>query len=189
MNVHSTAQMDKAAFLAWAQGREGRYELVENRVVMMVGVSNAHSIVTGNLFVTLRQQVDSSQWTVHADYGVDVGPRSVRYPDVMVAKFSKAYQEFTAKEPVLIAEVLSPSTATLDLGDKTAEYLRLSTLAAYVVFAQDEPKAWSWVRIGGAFPAGSTVITGRDAVLDVPALGLSISLRDVYQGIEDRPQS
>ena len=188
MNVHSTAQMDKSAFLAWAQGREGRYELVENRVVMMVGVSLAHGLIVGNLYTALRTQLSRAQWMVLTDFGVDIGPQTLRYPDVMVAKASKSYKDFTAAEPVLIAEVLSPSSVTVDLGDKVTEYLRLPSLAAYVVFAQDEPRAWARVRVHGNFPAPPTVLSGRDSALTVPALGLNIKMSDVYEGIEDKAQ-
>ena len=42
MNIQLPAHIDKAAFLAWAEGREGRYELVRGRVVMMTGFSRNH---------------------------------------------------------------------------------------------------------------------------------------------------
>jgi Uma2 family endonuclease len=184
MNVHSIAQMDKAAFLTWAQGREGRYELVENRVVMMARVSLAHGLIVGNVYTALRNQLSRAQWMVLTDFGVDVSPRTLRYPDVLVAKASKSYKDFTATEPVFIAEVLSPSTETVDLGDKLAEYARLPSLAAYVVLAQSEPKAWVWLRVEGNF-VPPTVLSGRDAVLSVAALGLTIELADIYEGLED----
>ena len=85
---------------------------------------------------------------------------------------------------MFIAEVLSPSTETIDLGDKLAEYARLSSLAAYVVLAQSEPKAWVWLRVEGTF-VPPTVLSGRDAVLSVAASGLAINCADVYEGIED----
>jgi hypothetical protein len=37
MNVQLPVHLDKPAFLAWAEGRKGRYELVGGRVVMMTG--------------------------------------------------------------------------------------------------------------------------------------------------------
>jgi Uma2 family endonuclease len=117
-------------------------------------------------------------------FGVDVSPGTLRYPDVLVAKASKSYKDFTATEPVLLAEVLSPSTETVDLGDKLAEYARLPSLAAYVVLAQSGPKAWVWLRVDGNF-LPPTVRSGRDAVLNVAALGLSIKLADFYEGVED----
>jgi hypothetical protein len=60
----------------------------------------------------------------------------------------------------------------------------LPSLAAYVVFTQTEAKAWVWLRVDGSFVL-PTVLSGRDAVLNVAALGLTIKLADVYEGIED----
>jgi hypothetical protein len=53
MNVHLPA--DKAAFLAWLDGREEPYELVDGRVVMMTRPSRAHAILVSNLIVALRR--------------------------------------------------------------------------------------------------------------------------------------
>ena len=53
MNVQPRVPMDKDAFLAWAQGREGRFELVERHVVMMVGASKTHALITSQLMRAL----------------------------------------------------------------------------------------------------------------------------------------
>jgi Uma2 family endonuclease len=55
MNVHLPAHMDKAAFLAWLDGREEPYELVDGRVVMMTRPSRAHAIIESNLIDALRR--------------------------------------------------------------------------------------------------------------------------------------
>ena len=54
MNVQLPVHMDKAAFLAWVQGLEGRYELANGRVVMMVGASRAHALIVRNLLALLQ---------------------------------------------------------------------------------------------------------------------------------------
>jgi Uma2 family endonuclease len=85
---------------------------------------------------------------------------------------------------VLLAEVLSPSTAEVDLGDKAAEYLQLPSLLAYLVFAQDEPKALVWTRGAQGFPPAPTIIVGLDKVLHVKALNLILPLGAIYAGTE-----
>ena len=45
IDVQLPVHLDKPSFVAWVQGREGRYELAEGRVVMMVGASRAHAIL------------------------------------------------------------------------------------------------------------------------------------------------
>ena len=42
MNIQLPVHMVKTGFLAWVEGREERYELVEGRAIMMVGASRGH---------------------------------------------------------------------------------------------------------------------------------------------------
>jgi Uma2 family endonuclease len=183
MNVQPGLQMDKAAFLAWVEGREGRYELAGGRVLMMTGGTRWHGLVVGNLFEVLRARLDRKRWAVLTEFGVEVGPRTVRYPDVVVDQPGGDGRDLTAKAPVLVAEVLSPSTATIDLGDKAAEYLRLPSITAYVVLAQDEVKAWVFVRGSSHLPAPD-MVSGTDVAIVIPALGIELPLSDIYAGIE-----
>jgi Uma2 family endonuclease len=113
---------------------------------MMAGASRAHAHIIKNLLTALDRRLDPSRWLVLADFGVDVGPDTLRYPDILVEDAGADPKSFTTASPVFVAEVLSPSTTTVDLGDKAAEYLKLASLAIHVVLSQDEPKAWVWVR-------------------------------------------
>jgi len=183
MNVQPRVPMDKDAFLAWAQGREGRFELVERHVVMMVGGSKTHALIASQLMRALWARIDVKKWVVlGSDLAVDVGPGSLRYPDAMVDSIG-GQRALVATAPVLIAEVLSPSSATLDLGDKAAEYLRLPTLAGYLVLSQDEIKAWVYLKGSDQLP-GPRVISGASAAIRVPAIGLDLPLTEIYAGIE-----
>jgi Uma2 family endonuclease len=185
MNVQLPVHIDKPTFLAWVQGREERYELAEGRVIMMVGASRAHGLIVGNLLVMLREQLDPRQWTVIAEFGLDAGPKTLRYPDIVVDRTGGAAGDYVAMAPVLLAEVLSPTTAELDLGDKAAEYLRLPGLFAYLVFAQSGHKAYVWVRGADEFPPAPSVIVGRDEIIQIAALNLALPLGPVYAGVEN----
>ena len=183
MNVQPHMRMDKPAFLAWAEGREGRCELVGGRVVMMVGASRAHGRIVKNLLTALDRRLDPSRWLVLADFGVDVGPDTLRYPDILVEDAGGDPKSFTTASPVFVAEVLAPSTTTVDLGDKAAEYLKLASLAVYVVLSQDEPKAWVWLRGPAGFPPGPQVVAGADGAIAVTAFGLDLPLSELYAGL------
>lgn len=182
MNVHLPTQMDKSAFLAWVQRREGRYELVRGRVVMMPGFSRRHGLIVGNIYVLLRNQLDPARWQVIAEFGLDSEPETLRYPDVVVDAVGGDGKDYTATSPVLVAEVL-PSTAEIDLGDKAAEYLQLPSLRAYLVFSQDEPKAWVWLRSRNGFAHGPQVVAGPDQTVRIADLGLGLSLSAIYAGL------
>jgi Uma2 family endonuclease len=180
MNVQLPVRMDKAAFLDWVQGREERYELDRGRVIMMTGGSRAHWQITRNLAKILDARLDVSKWEVLPEFGIDLGSESVRYPDIVVDSAGEASKDLTATAPALIAEVLSPSSERIDLGDKASEYLHLPGLAAYCVFAQDAMKAWVRTRGAGGFPPGPELFEGEGAVIRIEAMALELPLQDVY---------
>lgn len=185
MNVQSHLRMDNTTFLDWVQGREGHYELAGGQVIMMTGATMRHGLIVGNLFELLRARLDRKRWVVLTEFGIDVRPGTIRYADIVVDQQGAKGDALTAMAPVLVAEVLSPSTMKIDLGDKAADYLQLSSLAAYVVLAQDEVKAWVYNRGGQkSFPSGPQVFAGTDASISIPALSVDLSLIDIYSGIE-----
>jgi Uma2 family endonuclease len=187
MNVQLDMRMAKPEFLTWVEAHEGRYELAGNRVVMMTGGSRGHAILVRRLAAALEKRLDGDRWTVMtSDFGVDVGPSTVRYPDVVVDVAGGRFKDLTATAPALIAEVVSPSSARDDLGPKADEYLRLPSLSAYLVLAQDEPKAWVWARGAGGFPPEPRVIQGHDAVIEIASLGIELPLAEIYAGAEQR---
>jgi Uma2 family endonuclease len=183
MNIRPELRMGKAAFLAWGAGREERYELADGHVVMMTGGSRAHAQIISNLTRILGGRLDPDKWMILSDFGIEIGAETLRYPDIVVDSASEAPRDLTASAPILIAEVLSPSTERTDLGDKAAEYLRLPSLVAYLVLAQDEMKAWVWMRDADGFQGGPQVLTAP-ATVRVAALELELPLAEVYARIK-----
>jgi Uma2 family endonuclease len=183
MNVQLDLRMDKSEFLTWVQAHEGRYELAGSRVVMMTGGSRGQPMLVRRIAAALEKRLDANRWTVlTSDFGVDLGASTVRYPDVVVDVAGGRFKDLTATAPAVIAEVLSPSSVTDDLGPKAGEYVRLPSLSAYLVLAQDQPKASVWVRDGGGFPPQPKVIES-DAVIEIASLGIDLPLAEVYAGL------
>ena len=187
MNIQLDLRMGKSEFLTWVQAHEGRYELAGSRVVMMTGGSRGHAILVRRLAAALEKRLDSNRWTVlTSDFGVDIGPSTVRYPDVVVDVAGGRFRDLTAMAPAVIAEVISPASAKDDLGLKAEEYVRLPSLAAYLVLGQDEPKARAWLRGAGGFSPEPKVIEGRDAVIEIASLDIALPLAEIYAGVECR---
>jgi hypothetical protein len=91
--------MGKAAFLAWAAGREQRYELAEGQVVMMTGGSRAHAQIIANLVRALGSRLDLDKWMILSDFGIEIGAETVRSPDIVVDPLSDATRDLTASTP------------------------------------------------------------------------------------------
>jgi Uma2 family endonuclease len=184
MNIQPNLRMDKAAFLAWQQTKEGRYELAGGCVVMMTGASRVHARIVRNLDNVLSGRLDRRSWEVFREFGLDAGPETLRYPDIVVDRAGGGNKEYTANQPVLLAEVLSPSTAAIDLGEKASEYMRIPSVLAYLVLSQDEPKAWIWIRQEDGRAAEPEIVSKPEASIRVDALHLEFPLSAAYTGIE-----
>ena len=181
MNFQPNLRMDKAAFLARMQATEERCELAGGRVVMMPGASRVHGRIVRKLVAALSSRLDPLRWEVFEEFGLDVGPDTLRYPDVVVDRAGGGDKDYTATAPVLLAEVLSPSTAEIDLGDKAAEYLRIPSVLAYIVLSQDGPKAWVYLRTDSHLHAPE-LVSGADAVIRVADLNLDLPMVEIYEG-------
>jgi Uma2 family endonuclease len=179
MNFQPNLRMDKAAFLARMRATEERCELAGGRVVMMPVASRAQGRIVRRLIAALASRLDPQQWEVVEEFGLEAGPDTLRYPDVLVDCAGGGDKDYTATAPVLLAEVLSPSTAEIDLSDKAAEYLRIPSVLAYMVLSQDEPKAWIYLRTDQHLQAPEQVL-GADAVIHVPALRLDLPMAEIY---------
>jgi Uma2 family endonuclease len=182
MNFQPNLRMDKAAFLARMQATEERCELAGGRVVMMPGASRVHGRIVRKLLAALSSRLDPLQWEVFWEFGLDVGPETLRYPDVLVDSADAGDKDYATATPVLVAEVLSPSTAEIDLGDRAAEYRRIPTLLAYLVLSQDEPKAWLYLRAEARSMLAPELITGIDAFIRIAALKLELPMGEIYAG-------
>ncbi len=72
-----------------------------------------------------------------------MGPRTVLEPDVLVVARSALGEKVLEDLPMLVVEVLSPSTRRLDLGRKHAAY-EATGVASYWVIDPDEPRLTAW---------------------------------------------
>ena len=177
--------MTKAAFLRWVQRQERRHELKDGRVIMHPGGSQKHAHLIGRFVATLSVRLDPDNWAViPTDFAVEIG-EDIRYPEVLVHRLAGTGSELSTSRPVVLVEVLSPSSIGTDMTVKVAEYTSLASLEAYIVASQDQPILWVWQRNSETreFPAKPEQIDGREQTLGIAALGLSLPHAELYRGI------
>jgi Uma2 family endonuclease len=138
-------------FLAWDATQTERHEFMAGEIFAMAGASEAHVTAALNLAIALRQHLAGSPCrTFITDMKLQVQAADAYfYPDVMVTCSAADAASATLKrEPVLLAEVLSPSTAAYDRGDKFAAYRRLPSLREYLLVDPDSRRV-DLYRLGG----------------------------------------
>jgi Uma2 family endonuclease len=186
MNASAYLKVDKATFFEFvASQAEGRFEYEEGRIVQqMTGGTFAHMRLAQRFVSILERQLDTNAWVVTSHgRGVETA-KTVRYPDVVVEALGASMKGLSTDKPSLVVEVLSPSTQALDLNTKPPEYMSLAPLEAYIVASQDAPLCWVWLRgSDGRFPQLPEELAGAESTIQVSALGLKISLADIYRGI------
>ncbi len=104
------------------------------------------------------------------------------YPDAQVVCDSNELSSVFQDKPVLIVEVLSPSTRRYDLDEKMTAYLTIPSLQCYLLLEQHQPIAIVMRRTKSGFLRED--IQDINASIDLPTLGISLAMRDIYDGIE-----
>ncbi|TVQ58293.1 MAG: Uma2 family endonuclease [Spirulina sp. DLM2.Bin59] len=175
-------------YLALEVESEIRNEYRNGEIIPMTGGTPNHnklaSALTALLWFALRQKpydvfvTDQRLWIPEQDI--------YTYPDVMVTPQPgelKLGRKDTVINPILLAEVLSPSTAQYDRADKFAAYRTISTVQEYLLIAQDKPQVEQFIKQGEnewLFMDHQ----GLDAVFRVRSLSVDIALGDLYEAIE-----
>jgi Uma2 family endonuclease len=186
-----SAPTEPEAFLRWAEQlrrEEGRFELSRGRVTCtMVFASSHHSRVIRNLVLELGRLLDLDRFDIGiSDFAVRT-PYGIRSPDIVV-EHARVQTARSTTTPILIVEVLSPSTAHVDFTDKLEEYTAIQSLQTYLICAQDEPRAWVWARqADGAWPGQPTEMAGRGGAIAPAGLGIGLTMAAVFRGIPDVP--
>jgi Uma2 family endonuclease len=185
--MNAFAKIDPETFLRYAaEHPELRLELVKGRIVQqMVGSTRRHNSLGRRIANALEAQLATDTWRVSQERGINAGA-SVRYPDVSVEPATEPGDSLATRVPVIIVEVLSPSTSADDLDGKRAEYVKISTLGAYIVASQSEPAMQIWERqTDGSFPNEPREVEGADAQLVFSACGAQLTLEfaDIYRDL------
>jgi Uma2 family endonuclease len=168
-------------FLAWVWEQDYKFEMIEGRLVMMAGGTRRHATIAGNAFIALRLALSGKGcMPYNSDFLVQVGRANRYYPDVSVA--CGETRDFTDR-PVLIIEVLSPTTQREDLGPKLRNYLRVPGLRYVLYLWQDEVQARLW-RSGEGGAAEPEEITDLEATIELPALELRLSMAELYRDVD-----
>jgi Uma2 family endonuclease len=163
------------------------YRLHADPVTNMAGASDAHVKVTGNAHYALKTHLRGSPCSLYmADMRVKVDSKDKAwfYPDVMVTCDPEDRQRNTMKHsPILVIEVLSPSTQDYDRGGKFAVYRLLPSLREYVlidptqylieVFRLNEHRRWELFSYEGV-----------DSAVELTSVGLHCSITEIYEDVD-----
>ncbi|MEP6865491.1 MAG: Uma2 family endonuclease [Deltaproteobacteria bacterium] len=160
-----------------------KHEFLAGQVWAMAGGSPEHARMSANVMAQLLAQLAGKPCAVFTS-DLRIGVRAtglVTYPDVSVVCGALERDPIdrtgnTIANPKVLIEVLSPSTAEYDRGEKLVHYQQIESLDAIVHFAYEAQRAEVWERRGNAW----TPREERERV-ELATIGCTITLADVYR--------
>jgi Uma2 family endonuclease len=139
MASHAPQRMTLAAFLEWDDGTDRRYQLVDGVLLMMAPATEAHGELAAALTIQIGTRL-KPPCRVISEAGITVPERSDTYyvADLAVTCAPREAGRRILAEPVLIVEVLSPSTSHIDRLRKLADYRTLPSVREILIAFPDE---------------------------------------------------
>jgi Uma2 family endonuclease len=166
------------------RGTNDNWILLDGTPVMMVGGSREHSLIAGNLFVALRTVAKQHGAEAHVFDMLVTNPNDPSFaaaPDVFVRRGPAEPAVRKVHDPILVVEVLSPSTMAIDRGYKFTRYSAIPGLQQILFVYQDTPRVESW--ISGEPEWALEIAQGIDASVNLRPFGNALSLVTIYDGI------
>ena len=165
-----------------------KHEYFAGQIYAMAGASERHNTLAGNTFASLHSQLRRRSCNIYpSDMRVKVNPMGLyTYPDISVVCGAPQFEDGkrdTLLNPTVIVEVLSPSTENYDRGQKFQRYRALSSLAEYVLIAQDAMHVEHYARQ----PDGRWLLTeddGPEGAIHLAAIACDLVLADVYEKVD-----
>jgi len=174
-------RMSREEYRAWAEQQPtGRFERMNGVVVAMAPERIAHNRRKGRAYAALRDAVRAAGLPCEVYAGgitIEVGDSDYE-PDAVVHRGVGLPDDAIAvPDPVVIVEVLSPSTSAIDRAWKLQEYFRLPSLRHYLIIWADRQQVAHHLRMADGAIATRTVTVGG-LILDPP--GITITVEDIY---------
>ena len=162
-------------------------EYRDGQIQAMPGASRKHNLIAGNTFAELHVQLRNRVCEVYQnDMRVKVSAAGTyTYPDVVVVCEEPRFEDThfdTLLNPTVLIEVLSPSTAAYDRGDKFASYQKLDSLCEYVLISQDSVCVEHYLRQEQDW--NLTEFRSLDDVFSLVSIGCELSLRAIYAKVQ-----
>lgn len=169
-------------FLDWEERQHQRYEFAGGVVRMMAGGTEDHDRIGINIAAALHKRLRGTRCSVHGSnlkvlsWAADAS----MYPDVFVRRGPRETTRTKVDDPVVVFEVLSPGTEKFDLTRKRVSYEAVTSLRRIVYVSPH--RAHLDVEIRDADGRWEDAeVDGLAAVLDLPELGVSLPLAEIYE--------
>jgi Uma2 family endonuclease len=172
-------------YLAGEEISPVKYEYVYGEVYAMAGTSDKHNQIALNIASELNNHLrDSPCQPFISDIKVRVNPEVYYYPDVLVSCEDNPENPYFRNKPILIIEVLSPSTQEIDRREKLLFYQQMPSVQEYAVVEQQK----MLVEIHRRQPDGRWITyyfnDGADEEVEFQSVEMTMTLGEIYRRVK-----
>lgn len=176
-------------YLALERASECKHEFFDGEIFDMAGASAAHNLITANVIAAMNLALRSGPCRVFAsDMRVKCLTTGLyTYPDVSIVCEQPQFEDHhgdTLLNPLVMIEVLSPTTEAYDRGKKFEHYRRIASLREYVLISQDHAQVEHFARQPDGEQWLLTAVGDLQERIAFPALDLAVSLSEIYAKVE-----
>ena len=185
MSAHATLlAVSWHDYIAADLAHEGKLEFYDGEVYAMAGGTPAHAALSANVVSALNAALRGCPCvTMSSDVRIALLDDSACYPDAAVVCGDAVFRTpHTLANPLVVAEVLSPTTATWDRTGKLERYCALPSLRYVLLVAHDAWHVTLYARQADGTWTWSTARAGEDLVLG--ALEVTLAVDELYREVE-----
>lgn len=163
-------------------------EYINGEILAMSGASSAHNLITLDIGTELNIQLRGRECLVYTnDMRIRTSPKGAYfYPDVVVVCGKPRFEDNvfdTLLNPLLVIEVLSPSTEAYDKGEKFRHYQELASLQEYILVSQDRIRVEHYRLVKTQWV--QTELHGHEDVLSLNSIRCELPLQDIYRRVPE----
>ncbi len=176
-------------YIELVKNSDERLEYFDGEIVSMAGGKIAHGAISANIIRSLGNRLEDRPCQVYGGDAAVKVPRALpfRLPDVSVVCGQPVIEEMQGIEmlvnPLLIVEVLSPSTENYDREAKFLAYQSIAGFQEYLLIAQHRPHVTQYIRQ----PDGRWLradIEGLAATITLSSLDVALPLSEIYRMVD-----
>jgi Uma2 family endonuclease len=183
MTAITKLPMTADEFIPWAMNQPKRYELVGGEVVAMSPERVGHTESKGNVYVALREAIQTTGVSCRAytdGLAVRIDRNTVYEPDACVRCGEPLDRNaIEIGDPVIVVEVVSPSSQSVDAGAKLGDYFRLPSVRHYLII-RDEARTVIHHERKSDGRIETRIVRSGTLVMDPP--GLAVEVEGFFAG-------
>jgi Uma2 family endonuclease len=184
--VYGKKHLEVAEYLEYQQNSTQKYEYYRGEIFSMAGAKITHNIIATNLLASLSHALKGKSCRpFNSDQRIHIPSNTLfTYPDISVVCgeiLTLNNDQVNVLNPSVIIEVLSPGTKGYDRGEKFRLYRDILALKEYILVDSDTVLAEAF-RLNSQYVWELQEYRKLSATLQLLVIGVSLAMRDIYEG-------